>query len=84
MLLFTYHEKGDVLMIIIKLNDILKQRNISHRELSRLTGIRQPTISEMCANKSKSLPVENLDMICNTLECDLTDIIEHKKDDPSC
>jgi putative transcriptional regulator len=67
-------------MIVIKLDGLLKQMNISQRELSRRTGIRQPTISEMCLNKSKSLPVENLNSICIELDCDLSDIIEFIKD----
>lgn len=71
-------------MIIIKLDALLKEKGISQRELSRQTGIRHPTISEMCLNKSKSLPVMNLDTICKILECNLTDIIEYKKDNPDC
>lgn len=67
-------------MITIKLDNYLKEKGVSQRELSRRTGIRQPTISEMCLNKSKSLPVENLDKICIELDCDLSDIIEFKKE----
>lgn len=67
-------------MIEIKLNDFLIRAGISQRELSRRTGIRQPTISEMCLNTSKSLPVANLDAICNVLDCELSDIIDHKKE----
>lgn len=71
-------------MIVIKLSELLKKKNMSQRELSRRTKIRQPTISEMCLNKSKSLPVENLNVICEVLDCDLTDIIEFKKEIPDC
>lgn len=71
-------------MITIKLDALLKEKGISQRELSRRTGIRQPTISEMCLNKSKALPVENLNLICNELDCDLTDIIKYIKDNPDC
>ena len=67
-------------MIIIKLNDILIKAGISQRELSRRTNIRQPTISEMCLNKSKSLPVDNLNKICSVLDCALSDIVEYKKE----
>ncbi|MFE4524761.1 helix-turn-helix domain-containing protein [Cytobacillus firmus] len=70
------------MLIIIKLDSFLKQRGMSQRELSRLTGIRQPTISEMCLNKSKSLPVENLNLICSVLNCKLEDILEFQKDNP--
>jgi putative transcriptional regulator len=66
-------------MITIKLDDLLKKKGMSQRELSRLAEIRHPTISEMCLNKSKSLPINNLDAICKVLDCDLTDIIEYKK-----
>ncbi|WP_262372529.1 helix-turn-helix domain-containing protein [Sutcliffiella horikoshii] len=66
-------------MIIIKLDELLKEKGISQRELSRRTGIRQPTISEMCLNTSRSLPVENLNLICTELDCDLHEILEFKK-----
>ncbi|MCM3444389.1 helix-turn-helix domain-containing protein [Metabacillus halosaccharovorans] len=67
-------------MIKIKLDSFLKEKGVSQRELSRRTGIRQPTISEMCLNTSKSLPIENLNKICIELDCELTDIIEYKKE----
>jgi putative transcriptional regulator len=69
-------------MIIIKLDNVLKEKGISQRELSRRTGIRQPTVSEMCLNRSKSLPVENLDLICKELKCDLSDVVEFIEDNP--
>jgi putative transcriptional regulator len=71
-------------MIIIKLDEFLKSKGISQREFAKLSGIRRPTISEMCLNKSKSLPVENLNLICKVLDCDLTDIISFIKDNPDC
>ncbi|MFE8697989.1 helix-turn-helix domain-containing protein [Cytobacillus sp. FJAT-53684] len=67
-------------MIFIKLDELLKQKGISQREFSRRTGIRQPTISEMCLNKSKSLPVENLNLICIELDCKIEELIEFKKE----
>jgi len=67
-------------VIIIKLVSLLKEKNISQREFARRTGIRHPTISEMCLNKVKSLPVENLDKICVELDCELSDIIEYRKE----
>lgn len=67
-------------MICINLDKLLKEKNISQRELARRTGIRQPTISEMCLNKTKSLPLVNLDLICEELDCDIADIITFKKE----
>jgi putative transcriptional regulator len=67
-------------LIIIKLESLLKEKEMSQRELSRQTGIRHPTISEMCLNTSKSLPVDNLNKICAVLDCNVSDIIEYKKE----
>lgn len=67
-------------MITLKLDQVLKEKGISQRELSRQTGIRQPTISEMCLNTSKTLSLKNLDKICNILDCDPSEIIIHKKE----
>ncbi|MDT2172888.1 helix-turn-helix domain-containing protein, partial [Paenibacillus larvae] len=39
---------------------MLVARNMSHRELSRRTGIRLASINEMCLNKTQRLPLENL------------------------
>jgi putative transcriptional regulator len=66
-------------MIIVKLAQVLEERNISHREFSRLTGIRHPTISAMCNNTVKHIPLENLFSICTFLDCEITDILELKK-----
>jgi putative transcriptional regulator len=68
-------------LISIKLNNLLDKKGMSQRELARLTNIRHPTISEMCLNKSKSLPVENLNIICVVLDCALSDIIEYQKEE---
>ncbi|WP_067725380.1 helix-turn-helix domain-containing protein [Oceanobacillus damuensis] len=65
--------------IHIKLNDLLAERKISHREFARMTGIRHPSISEMCNNASKHIPLKNLAKICEVLECDIADILVLKE-----
>jgi putative transcriptional regulator len=57
---------------------------MSQHELSRRTGIRQPSINEMCRNQTVRLPLDNLAKICEVLECEITDIIELQKEDPDC
>ena len=64
------------LYIKIILNDLLDKKGLSHRELARMTGIRHPSISEMCNNQTKRLPLDNLAKICEVLECDITDILK--------
>ena len=66
--------------VIIKLADLLVVNKMSQHELSRRTGIRQPSINEMCRNQTVRLPLENLAKICETLDCDITDILELEKE----
>lgn len=62
--------------IVIKLDKLLADREMSQHELSRLTGIRQPSINEMCRNQTARLPLDNLAKICDTLNCEITDVLE--------
>jgi putative transcriptional regulator len=52
---------------------------MSQHELSRLTGIRQPSINEMCRNQTVRLPLENLAKICEVLNIDISDVLELRK-----
>lgn len=67
-------------MIIIHLSEILKEKGISQRELSRRTGILQPTISKMCNNTLEHFPLASLSKICEVLDCEIIDILELKKE----
>lgn len=62
------------------LNEILKEKNMSQHELSRQTGIRQPSINEMCRNQTQRLPLNNLAIICKILNCEITDILKLEKE----
>lgn len=66
--------------VILILDMLLSNKGMSQHELSRLTGIRQPTINDMCQNKTKFLPLVNLAKICKALECEIKDIIELKEE----
>lgn len=66
-------------MILIKLVELLDAIPMSQHELSRLTGIRQATINDMCQNKTKRLVLDNLAKICIALNCGITDILELKE-----
>lgn len=66
--------------IIIKLDDILKAKEMSQHELSRITGIRQPSINEMCRNQTVRLPLDNLAKICDSLDCEINDILELRRE----
>lgn len=67
--------------VIIKLDQLLTDRSMSQHELSRMTGIRQPSINELCRNKTVRLPLANLAKICEVLQCDIPDVLMLVKDE---
>ncbi|WP_243290470.1 helix-turn-helix transcriptional regulator [Bacillus sp. FJAT-47783] len=60
----------------IKLDNILKKRRMTKRELARKADIRHTLVWEMCHNKTKRLPLDKLAKICSVLDIEITDIIE--------
>jgi len=64
----------------LKLDELLKQRNIGDREFARMTGIRHPSIGEMRNNKTIRLPLDNLAKICEVLGVEVTDVLELEKE----
>ena len=68
-------------MLRLKLDRILFERRISANQLSKMTGIRYPTVLDMEANKSKAWSPENLEKIMVALDIeDIGDLIEYKKE----
>jgi putative transcriptional regulator len=58
----------------IKLDEVLKDRNMSQKELARLTGIRPAAISELYNNQRKSINREHIEKIAAALN--ISDISE--------
>ena len=63
-------------MIKINLLKILKERGMTQLQLSEITGIRPSTICDICNNNCMFLKIENIDKICNKLNCNIEDFIE--------
>lgn len=68
-------------MITFKLRRLLGSMELSQKDLANMTGIRPPTISAICTNKIKELPVDVMDRICNALNCTPADWILFTKDE---
>lgn len=70
----------DVINMAIKitLKVMLARREMTQKELAEKTGIRPPTISAICTGTAKHLPIDVLDKICEVLECQPGDFLEHK------
>lgn len=63
----------------IILKETLSNKNISQYKLSMLTGIPQHTISAICNNKRDGISYSTLDKICDALNCEVSDILQHEK-----
>ncbi|MFJ7680364.1 helix-turn-helix domain-containing protein [Peribacillus sp. NPDC097198] len=71
-------------MIRFKLKEVLEKQGKTMYWLSKESGVRPNTISQWINNeelnddkKVKSIGVETLNNICNTLNCEIEDIIVH-------
>ena len=58
-----------------------KTKHMTQKELAERTGIRPPTISAICNNSAKHLPIDALDKICEVLDCQPSDLMEYIKED---
>lgn len=70
-------------MIKIHLSKILGEKRMTQSELSRRTGIRMGTINAYYHEYIKRINVEDLDKICDVLECRIEELIEHIRDKQS-
>jgi putative transcriptional regulator len=64
-------------MIKIHLSRILGEKRMTQADLARLTNIRPSTIGDYYHELSERINLEYLDRICEALNCDVSDLIEH-------
>jgi len=62
-------------MIRILLSTLLGERRMTQAELARRTGIRPSTINELYHEFAERVNFEHLDLICEVLGCELSDLI---------
>ncbi len=62
-------------MVRILLSARLGERRLTQADLSRMTGIRKNTISDLYNEIATRISLDHLDLICEALDCDLTDLI---------
>lgn len=62
-------------MIKIVLSRKLGELRCTQAELARMTGIRPTTISEYYNEIAERINLEHLDLICEALDCDLSEIM---------
>lgn len=62
-------------MIRILLSIRLGERRWTQADLARKTGIRPSTINDLYHDLAERINLEHLDLICEALDCDISDII---------
>ena len=62
-------------MIKIMLSRKLGELRWTQADLARRTGIRPSTINELYHEIAERVNLEHLDLICEALECDLSEIL---------
>lgn len=65
----------------IILNDTLKSKSKTQYWLAKETGIAASTLNNLCNNKTSGIQFSVLDKICDTLDCEVSDILLHEKSD---
>jgi len=63
--------------IIINLDVVMAQRKMSLSELSEKTGITLANLSILKTNKAKAVRFSSLELICEALNCQPGDIMQH-------
>ena len=69
-------------MVRITLSTVLGERRMTQADLARLTGIRPTTINEIYHEIAERVNIEHLDLICEALGCDLSEIITYTPNVP--
>jgi len=62
-------------MIALLISDRLKERNWTKAHLARMTGIRPNTIGDLVNGFANRIQLDQLDLICDALECDICDVL---------
>ncbi|WP_455714192.1 helix-turn-helix domain-containing protein [Anaerosporobacter sp.] len=67
--------------IIINIDVMLAKRKMSVTELSERVGITMANISILKNQKAKAIRLDTLNKICEVLECQPGDLLEHVPDE---
>ena len=65
-------------MVINHLSKILGERRMTQSDLAKKTGIRAATLNELYHEIARGITFDQLDRICEVLECDISQLIEYK------
>ena len=62
--------------IVIKLDKLIKEKNISKNKLSHKAEMQRTQINQYCKNEITRLDTSVLARLCTALDCDISDLLE--------
>lgn len=65
--------------VLVRLDVVLAKRKMKSKELAALVGITEANLSKLKSGSVKGVKFETLDKICEILECQPGDLLEHEK-----
>lgn len=68
-------------MIKIHLSKLMGEQRMNIQELSDKTGLHRNGLSKLYNEKTGSISFETLEKVCTALNCDISDLLEIKKED---
>jgi transcriptional regulator with XRE-family HTH domain len=73
---------GFVMKIFVRLQQILKEKGMTQKQLADITKIRPAGISELCNNQRTGINREHLEKIATALNIqDINELIEFRKEE---
>ncbi|ERJ12254.1 helix-turn-helix domain-containing protein [Haloplasma contractile] len=67
--------------ILVNLDKVLKERGLTSTELAKRVGITNANLSILKTGKARAIRFTTLDAICDVLNCQPGDILEHEGED---
>lgn len=62
--------------IRVYLEDVLKKRNMTSKELCKMVGITEANLSVLRSGRAKGVRFSTINKICYYLQCDVGDILK--------
>lgn len=76
---FSIHRMERFMIVYERIWKTMKQKNISQYKLIKEYKISSGQLDRL--RKNENINTYTLNQLCKILDCDLTDIVEYKKDD---
>ena len=67
--------------IVIKLDEVIKSKNISKNKVSHKAEMQRTQLNNYCNNKTTRIDTDVLARLCNALDCKVEDILEYVPED---